>query len=82
MVIDNSFGYSLIAISGDGCVAFFDTLDAVYCNQAILIINQIASELYVNKTSGNLVQWFINGTVITNAVSNTLPKKLRRKLQT
>jgi hypothetical protein len=73
LVIDNSGAYSLVAISGGGCVAFSDTVDAVYCNQAAPVITQTANELSVNNTSGNLVQWFLNGTAIPNAVSNTLP---------
>jgi hypothetical protein len=73
LVIDNSGAYSLVAISGGGCVAFSDTLDAVYCNQAVPVITQTASELSVNNVNGDLVQWYLNGTAIPNAVSNTLP---------
>jgi hypothetical protein len=73
LVIENSGAYSLVSISGGGCVAFSDTVDAVYCNQAAPVITQTANELSVNNTTGNLVQWFLNGTAIPNAVSNTLP---------
>jgi hypothetical protein len=73
LVIENSGAYSLVAISGGGCVAFSDTLDAVYCNQAAPVITQTGNELSVISVPGNLVQWFLNGTAIPNAVSNTLP---------
>jgi hypothetical protein len=71
--IDNSGAYSLVAISAGGCVAFSDTVDAVYCNEAAPVITQTGNELSVNSTNGNLIQWFLNGTAIPNAVSNTLP---------
>jgi hypothetical protein len=73
LVIDNSGTYSLVAISEGGCVAFSDTVDAVYCNEAAPVITQTGNELSVNSSGGNLIQWYLNGTIIPNAVSNTLP---------
>jgi hypothetical protein len=73
LVIDNSGDYSLVAISGGGCVAFSDTLLAVYCNQVAPVITQSGTELSVNNINGDLVQWYLNGNAIPNAVSNTLP---------
>ena len=73
LVIDNSGDYSLVAISGSGCVAFSDTLLAVYCNQVAPVIIQSGTELSVNNINGDLVQWYLNGNAIPNAVSNTLP---------
>ncbi len=73
LVIDNSGNYSLVAISGGGCVAFSDTLLAVYCNQVAPVITQSGTELSVNNINGDLVQWYLNGNAIPNAVSNTLP---------
>ncbi len=73
LVIDNSGAYSLVAISGGGCVAFSDTLDAVYCNQLAPVITESGNELSVNSTIGDLIQWYLNGSAILNAVSNTLP---------
>jgi len=72
-IIENSGAYSLVAISGGGCVAFSDTVNAVYCNQTAPVITQTGTELSVNNTAGDLTQWFLNGTAIPNAVSNTLP---------
>jgi len=72
-IVENSGAYSLVAISGGGCVAFSDTVDAVYCNQTAPVITQAGNELSVNSLTGDLVQWFLNGEAIQNAVSNTLP---------
>lgn len=74
LVIDESGMYSLIAISGGGCVAFSDTIQAVVCNENFVPgITQAGPEIEVENPGGYEVQWYLNGEAIPNAVSNTLP---------
>ncbi len=73
LVIDNSGMYSLVSISGGGCVAFSDTIQATVCETFVPDITQAGQEIEVDNPGGFEVQWYLNGTAIPNAVSNTLP---------
>ena len=72
LVIDNSGFYSLIAVNTGGCVSFSDTVLSIYCNQALPVITKTANNLSVANPSGDLVQWYLNGIAIPNAVSDTI----------
>lgn len=74
LVIDESGLYSLVSISGGGCVNFSDTIQATVCDDTFNpVITLSGSELEVNNPGGYTVQWYLNGAIIPNAVSNTLP---------
>lgn len=74
LVIDESGLYSLVSISGGGCVNFSDTIQATVCDDTFNpVITLSGAELEVNNPGGYTVQWYLNGEIIPNAVSNTLP---------
>jgi hypothetical protein len=73
-VIQNSGSYALIAFNAGGCVAFSDTIQAVYCTSDVdPIITETTNELLVSNSNGYTVQWYFGGNAIPNAVSNSLP---------
>lgn len=73
LVITNSGLYSLVAINAGGCVAFSDTIQATVCETFVPAVSQAGQELEVQNPNGYAVQWYLNGTAIPNAVSNTYP---------
>lgn len=49
--------YFVVAISSEGCVAFSDTVTAVYCQNITPLINQNGNVLSTPDTTGNTFQW-------------------------
>ena len=68
--------YTVVAINSSGCVAFSDTITAVYCSPFLMpTIN------YANNTNtlvaagvpvGYSIQWSVNGVPISGATNDTL----------
>lgn len=73
LVIQQSGNYYLVAINANGCLAFSDTLTAVYCNpnlQPLLAENDGA--IYITNAVQNATfSWFLDGQIIPNAQGNT-----------
>lgn len=63
-----SGNYSLVAVNANGCVAFSDTLLAIYCNpwfqaniqeyNGLLTVSNIAQDAQIN--------WFLDGQILSN----------------
>lgn len=73
LVIETSGNYSLIAVNAGGCVSFSDSLYAIVCpDMAAPVITQPnQTELQVANPNGYAVQWYLNGNVLPNGVSET-----------
>lgn len=74
-VVYQSGIYNVVAINTTGCVAFSDTLTAVYCNPFVLpqIQMNTANQLVLtNYPIASNIQWLLNGAVITNEQNDTL----------
>lgn len=66
--------YALVAINTNGCVAFSDTLSAVYCNpyvQAQLSENN-GTLIVSNIDHNSSMSWLFNGNTLPNQQENTL----------
>jgi hypothetical protein len=73
-VVYQSGAYSLVAVNPNGCVAFSDTLSAIYCSpflQAQLTENN--GTLVVSNTAQNAsFTWSLDGQILPNQQGNTL----------
>jgi hypothetical protein len=63
--------YFVIAVNPSGCTSFSDTLTAIFCDPnyhpAIIVGNTILSTI---DTTGNTVQWFLDGNPIPGATTD------------
>lgn len=62
--------YFVVAINTDGCVAFSDTITAVYCQNLVPAINVNGTLLSTPDTTGNSFQWMYNGMPINGATNS------------
>jgi hypothetical protein len=72
--IYQSGAYALVAINVQGCIAFSDTLLAVYCNpyvQAQLTVNN-GTLLVSNSPQNASFSWYLDGQLLPNQQTNTL----------
>lgn len=72
--IYQSGAYALVAINVQGCIAFSDTLLAVYCNpyvQAQLTANN-GTLLVSNSPQNASFSWYLDGQLLPNQQTNTL----------
>jgi hypothetical protein len=73
-VVNQSGSYSLVAINSNGCVAFSDTLLAIYCSPWLQpVIEENNGLLTVSNIPQNAqINWFLNGQPIANQHANYL----------
>jgi hypothetical protein len=66
-IVENSGDYFVVAINTSGCVAFSDTVIAIYCSPAYIPDVQIngAGNLIVTNPIGD-IQWFVDGSLIAD----------------
>lgn len=66
--------YFVIAINSYGCAAFSDTITAIYCDTAWhpAVITANLPQLSTIDTTGNTMQWYLNGNPIAGATSNSV----------
>jgi hypothetical protein len=67
--------YTVIAINSSGCVAFSDTLTAVYCSPFLMPIANWTGDNTLVATGvpiGYTIQWSVNGVPISGATNDTL----------
>jgi hypothetical protein len=74
LVIAQSGAYSLVAVNSSGCVAFSDTLDAIYCNPFIQpLIAENNGVIFVTNVAQNATfNWLLDGQILSNAQNHTL----------
>ena len=73
LIIEQSGNYSIVAVNNNGCVAFSDTLTAIYCNPFIQpTISHNNGAIYITNVVQNATfSWFLDGQIIPNAQSHT-----------
>jgi hypothetical protein len=74
-VVPQSGVYTVIAINSSGCVAFSDTITAVYCSPFLMPIANWVGENTLVATGvpiGYSIQWSVNGVPISGATNDTL----------
>jgi hypothetical protein len=67
--------YTVIAINSSGCVAFSDTITAVYCSPFLMPIANWTGDNTLVATGvpiGYTMQWSVNGVPIAGATNDTL----------
>ncbi len=68
--------YTVIAINSSGCVAFSDTITAVYCSPFLMptinYANNTNSLVATGVPIGYTIQWSVNGVPISGATNDTL----------
>jgi hypothetical protein len=67
--------YHVIAINSTGCVAFSDTLTAVYCNPAIVPTVSLGGNgilIAGSVPNGYTIQWLLNNFAISGQTNDTL----------
>jgi hypothetical protein len=72
--IYQSGAYALVAINAQGCIAFSDTLQAIYCSpyvQAQLTANN-GTLLVSNSAQNASFSWYLDGQLLPNQQTNTL----------
>lgn len=73
-VVYQSGSYYLVAINPSGCVAFSDTITAIYCSPfvqpQINLSNNVLSAIYIPQNAQ--IDWFLDNTLIPNQNNNTL----------
>ncbi len=62
--------YFVVAINADGCVAFSDTVTAIYCSGIAATVNQNGNILSTPDTTGNTFQWYDASGPITGATNS------------
>lgn len=62
--------YFVVAINSDGCVAFSDTLEAIFCSGAAATIQLNGTVLSTPDTTGNTFQWYDANGSITGATNS------------
>lgn len=71
--------YHVIAINATGCVAFSDTMTAIYCNPAIEPTIALGANgiLVANDVpNGYTIQWLLNGFAINGQTNDTISAML------
>jgi len=72
--IYQSGAYALVAINAQGCIAFSDTIQAVYCSpyvQALLTENN-GTLLVSNIAQNASFSWYLDGQLLANQQTNNL----------
>lgn len=73
-IVYQSGQYHLVAINPSGCVAFSDTITAIYCSTfsqpQINLSNNILSVLYIPQNTQ--IEWYLDDTLIPNQNNNTI----------
>ena len=69
-----SGNYTLVALNASGCVAFSDTLSAVYCAPFLQpVISENNGSLLVSNVAQNATfSWFLDGQLLSNTTNNIL----------
>ena len=69
-----SGNYALVAINANGCIAFSDTICAIYCNPYIQAqLTETNGTLSVSNIAQSAsISWLFNGDTIANQQENTL----------
>lgn len=67
-VVQMSGYYHLAAINSAGCVAFSDTVLAIYCDTAYVPEIELNNDnnLVVTNSNGNDIQWYLDGNVLAD----------------
>lgn len=73
-VVYQSGSYYLVAINPSGCVAFSDTLLAIYCSPFIQPQLNVANNILSvsNIPQDAQINWYLNNTLVPNQNNNTL----------
>ncbi|MFM8964402.1 MAG: T9SS type A sorting domain-containing protein, partial [Sphingomonadales bacterium] len=73
-VVYQSGSYYLVAINPNGCVAFSDTLLAIYCSPFIQPQLNVANNILSvsNIPQDAQINWYLNNTLVPNQNNNTL----------
>lgn len=65
--------YFVVAINNNGCAAFSDTVTAIYCDTSWHpMVSAYLQQLSTIDTTGNTLQWYLNGNPIPGATSDAL----------
>ncbi|MEY4486281.1 MAG: hypothetical protein RL440_812 [Bacteroidota bacterium] len=72
--IFQSGNYTVVAINAQGCIAFSDTLQAVYCNPYVQAqLTETNGTLIVSNSAQNATYtWYLDGQLLANQQANTL----------
>ncbi len=63
--------YFVIAVNANGCTTFSDTITAIFCDPAYRpAITQNLTTISTIDTTGNTMQWFLNGNPIPGATAD------------
>lgn len=69
--------YYVVAINAHGCASFSDTLTAVYCDTTWHpTVTQAGTILSTIDTTGNSLQWYVNGNVLPGETGNAINSAL------
>ncbi|MBC7864007.1 MAG: T9SS type A sorting domain-containing protein, partial [Bacteroidia bacterium] len=64
--------YYVIAVNASGCTSFSDTITAIYCDSTWKPgVTKTGSQLSTIDTTGNTMQWYLNGSIIPGATADT-----------
>lgn len=69
-IITPSGDYFVVAVNSAGCVAFSDTITAIYCQNITPIINVSGNVLSTPDTTGNSFQWYNDLGPISGATNS------------
>lgn len=68
--IYESGDYFVVSINADGCVAFSDTITAIYCSGVAATVNLNGNVLSSPDTTGNSFQWYNASGIISGATNS------------
>jgi hypothetical protein len=68
--VSSSGEYFVVAINNDGCVAFSDTITAVFCSGMAATVNLNGNVLSTPDTTGNSFQWHDASGPISGATNS------------
>jgi hypothetical protein len=72
--IYQSGNYALVAVNANGCIAFSDTLQAIYCSPYIQpqLTENNGTLIVSNSTQNATFSWYLNGQLLPNQQANSL----------
>jgi len=74
LTIYQSGTYALVAVNANGCIAFSDTLQAIYCSPYIQpqLTENNGTLIVSNSTQNATFSWYLDGQLVLDQLTNSL----------